>query len=317
VVLNDLKEDLDRKRSILRVYINAYHIIHHAHALHQWERFRIIFGRVENLEKPFCETQPGTYLHGHITLEMDENQVKSCNPFPKKPFSSVIDFCHHQNVYYVDYNPFLMPDRNLQVSLSASQKGQMISIGTLKLPMSKLHVERTHSEETTEIVVENSSPNLIKPVKLKVRVKRMDSNKIKQYHRKLCILLSDTIYMIKCFNDDLGHTLKERSSIVRLDANIRGSDNISLLHAAIFLKDLSLFAVLLELGAKPTAKSKIGAPFSVVRHYMNMEADGRDQPQCSTQVTYPHDCKASLRSSHWTIDSKMLDTLLQSMKPSN
>lgn len=59
----------------------------------------------------------------------------------------------------------------------------------------------------------------------------------------------------KCFDEDLGASV----------ADIRVSDNISLLHAAIYIRDSDLVEKLLQLGANPIAESKVGSALSLAR----------------------------------------------------
>lgn len=268
VGLKNQEHDLKNKEVILKVYINAHEVIMRSNALKNWERYRIVVEKIEDFELNLSPIQPGTLLTGKVSRFSAIGQVTLESPFPTKLFDSVVDYTDVYHAYDVSHNPSLTPDRSLQISLSIVQDVETTKIGDLKIRMSRLRQKCLYSIEGVDMIVDNPSAGHIKKVRLKVHTSRIDpSNDIREKRRDLCIMLGEIYKWIKRFNES--NISKDSSDKLSFTTDIRVADDLSLLHAAIWLKEPPLVELLLELGANPLAKSKIGSPLSLIQHMMD------------------------------------------------
>jgi hypothetical protein len=175
------------------------------------------------------------------------------------------------------YNVISTPDRSIEIQLKMSNhlSSDSTVLGTVNVPVSELRNLCSHDQSWSDTTF-STDPEANKyltsaSVQIRARRKEFDAGSAQsKYNEARQLVTEKTLDWVQGFTDEV-----LKSSI---GGNVRVLDNISLLHAAIFLRDEGLVNRLLQLGADPQAKSTVGSPLSLAQNMKDAlsESDRED-----------------------------------------
>ena len=259
---------LSSKDKLLKIYINAFHNVRSARMLKQWERFEIRFAEIEGLGQIDSSYVPQDWCVFGKVYCVEGNSKQELQDIPLHPLASTVTFHADVHSYFMNYNPSICKGRELEVHMQLEKKGEAEkreSLGTVSIKLIDLHNKCSHDHLSRGFVFTVSLTNrrVLPGAALKVQVSRLAA-KPEYIEKKRLELLSKfrgLVDWINLFNKD--HPSHKQDGSPKLTADMRASDRISLLHAAVMLHDRNMVEKLLKSGADPSAKSGIGSVLSL------------------------------------------------------
>ena len=268
-----MQQDFIRKEKLLKILINTIHCVRQARFMKNWERFDIRFEGIKGLrlKDPTC-IRDGSSLTGEV-FGMQEKVEKliDISPaallFDESTSSYRTHFADQSFPYHMNYNPVLSDDRQMQVDLRVLGGTVPVQLGSISVKMSQLHKECPPDKKWKNIMVQAKPTNAMYGATIKISACRAtEAHAVLEEKRTFWLKkLKEYLDWIKRWNQEYlsGANADNKT---KLTANIKVSDNLTLLHASVFLQDYQMVEKVLEAGADPLAKSGVGSALSLAQN---------------------------------------------------
>ena len=286
------KECLVKKEKLLKIYIQAIYVAQQSKFTGKWERFEIKLKGIEGLRLD----DPSSALNGRTisgrVFSMKgkaREELHSIPPTPltfdEKDSSYRLNFDPDMHSYHMNYNDSLSDNRKVKVELRLRGGNAPVPLGSVYIKLSELHKKCPPDREWKHLSVAATSSDTMIEANLNISARRTatDRDMVEVKRRGMLEKLKEVLDWIEQWN--LENSLAEHSPAM-LSANIRAGEQLSLVHAALYLHDCELMERVLQLGGNSKAA------FSLAR---NM-ADGTAEAYNEDGNVDPADWKRSRRA---------------------
>ena len=256
------------KDRVLKLYSNAMRAAEQARALEEYRRIQIKIRKLEDIVVADNVDTPGSQMKAVVSIVTDSG-TDPLPPLPSIPFNDTVMIYNSSSPYQVNYNPLCTPGRLVSIALHLVDNGQSTFLGEIAVQLSDLHQDCSVGGpwKTFEFSAAPGSRLLYGRVKLSARQlpaskDYVETKRVKALKRLRTVtewipqIAEDVQAWNDCFNE----------SFTPLSADICLGSNLSLLHAAVFLRDATSVERLVELGACPVGESADGSALSLAQN---------------------------------------------------
>eukprot|EP00934_Nitzschia_sp_Nitz4_P005982 Nitzschia sp. Nitz4//scaffold46_size129759//2610//9045//NITZ4_003479-RA/size129759-snap-gene-0.2-mRNA-1//1//CDS//3329552529//5972//frame0 len=256
-VLEKEIHELQGKKTVLNIFINAEYCLEKVFGLEDWAWFEI---RLKNAAVDFLGNdyeQVNTV--GEVRVRIEDKQT-ILNFIPNFFSPGEIDFDQRGDIETAKTTNnarIAMKKRYLEVEFVDANN-----------PDVQLCLFQTPMNRVSEVCPRCNEPALIEipPMQTDPRVVSCEVvMEVCRIHADGKYMLDKTKESAKAITDQLDHIARFNSehSDLKVNPNVKGKDGITLLHAAIHIRRVDLVMRLLEMGADPTSKSSKGTPLKM------------------------------------------------------
>mmetsp|Transcript_4685 Transcript_4685/g.7177 ORF Transcript_4685/g.7177 Transcript_4685/m.7177 type:complete len:959 (+) Transcript_4685:1576-4452(+) len=292
-------QDFMLKKKVLKIFINAKHIIDLARHLKHWVSVEMVPHQI----KDFQLTDKGIFhpSTNFLFCLVHIDGAKEAD-IPLTPFETSIEFenMKHCPKYMIPYNKqldFTLQDKKADMRVvnikvikgdSPSQHSN-VKLGTWTETIKNIGCNaETFGEKIIEGRLKKTEFLAGGSICVKVRMKKLGVDFKRNKRLDIAKQLSGVIDWITMFQKETSENSK-RDHLLDVNISFQSSGGLSLLHAAVYAADLKLVKRLLSLGADPNAGSEVGTAKELSYSLADKTKDECDKDLHNTYVAIRRD----------------------------